>query len=146
MNPRVLQTWLLRLMGSVELGAFFAVAMPRQWMEAGHTWLGLGEMPDGAIVNFMIRQASFTYGLHGILLWLLSWDVVRFYPLVVFTGVSYVVAAPVFLMIDITSRMPWFWTVGDAGSSLFFGSILLCLVWWERKQGAPTTPEVTGTT
>ena len=146
MNPRVLQIWLLRLTGSVELGAFVAVAMPREWMEVGHTWLGLGEMPEGAIVNFIIRQASFTYGLHGVLLWLLSWDVVRFRPLVVFTGISYVVAAPVFFMIDMISGMPWFWKVGDAGSCLCFGIVLLCLVWWEHKQGRPTAPDVTTNT
>ena len=145
-NPRVLQTWLLRLTGSVELGAFVAVAMPRRWMEVGHAWLGLGEMPEGAIVNFIIRQASFTYGLHGVLLWLLSWDVVRFYPLVVFTGISYVVAAPVFLMVDMTSGMPWFWVVGDAGSCLCVGSVMLCLVWWEHKRRPPTVPNVTRTT
>lgn len=94
--------------GSVELAAFVAVAMPRQWMEAGHAWLGLGEIPEGAFGNFIIRPASFTYGLHGVLMWLLSWDVVRFHSLVVFTGISYVVAAPVFLMIDMTSGMPGF--------------------------------------
>jgi len=55
--------------------------------------------------------------------------------LVLFTGISYVVAAPVFFMIDVTSGMPWFWTVGDAGSCLFFGSVLLCLLWWEHKVG-----------
>lgn len=60
LNPRLLQTWLLRLTGTVEIGAFLAVAMPRQWMDAGHRWLGLGAMPEGAIVSFIIRQASFT--------------------------------------------------------------------------------------
>ena len=146
MNAHLVQSWLLRLTGTVEVGAFVAVVMPRQWMEAAHSWLGLGEMPEGAIVNFIIRQASFTYGLHGVLLWLLSWDVVRFRPLVVFTGISYIVAAPAFFMIDMTSGMPWFWTVGDAGSCLCFGSVLLCLVWWEHKQGPPTFPVVTRTT
>ena len=135
--------WLLRLTGTVELGAFVAVVMPRQWMEAGHSWLGLGEMPEGAIVNFIIRQASFTYGLHGVLLWVLSWDVVRFRPLVVFTGVSYVVAAPVFFMIDLNSGMPLFWTVGDAGSCLGFGGALLCLDWWEHKWGWSRVPQST---
>jgi hypothetical protein len=108
-------------------------------MEAAHVWLGLGEMPEGAVVDFMIRQASFTYGLHGILLWLLSRDVVRFQPLVVFTGISYVVAAPVFYMIDVTSGMPWFWVMGDAGSCLGVGSALLSLVLWKPNQGSPAT-------
>lgn len=74
------------------------------------------------------------------LLWVLSWDVIRFRSLVVFTGISYLVAAPVFFAIDSVSGMPWFWTIGDAGSCLGFGAALLCLVWWDfkpaRKGGA----------
>ena len=36
--------------------AFGAVVMPRAWMEASHEWLGLGMMPDGPVINFMIRH------------------------------------------------------------------------------------------
>ena len=133
MNARLVQSWLLRLTGTVEVGAFVAVVMPRQWMEAAHSWLGLGTMPDGAIVNFIIRQASFTYGLHGVFLWLLAWDVARFRPLVMFTAISYVLAAPVLFMIDLTSGMPWFWMVGDAVSCLGVGAALLWLDWWQSK-------------
>ena len=129
MHPLRLQAWLLRLTGSVEVLAFFAVVMPRPWMEAAHGWLGLGEMPEGAITMFMIRQASFTYGLHGVLLLLLSSDVIRFRPLVLFTGVSYVLAGPVFCFIDLTSGMPWFWTAGDTASCLFVG---MALLWLDR--------------
>lgn len=143
MNHHLLQSWLLRLIGSVELGAFVAVVTPRQWMETGHSWLGLGVMPDGAVVDFMIRQASFTYGLHGILLWLLSRDVSRFQPLVVFTGVSYTVAAPVFLAIDWSSGMPWFWTAGDAASCFASGCALLVLGWRARQAGQPGGSDAT---
>ena len=122
-----LEVLLLRVAGSVELLAFVAVFLPRSWMEAGHRWLGLGALPAGAVVDFIIRQASFTYGLHGVLLWILSLDVVRFRPLVVFTGISYVLAGPVFFAIDFSSGMPWFWTAGDGGSCLGFGVALLWL-------------------
>jgi hypothetical protein len=127
MRRHLFQAWLLRSVGSVELLAFFAVGMPRTWMEMTHRWLGLGVMPDGPVTMFMIRQASFTYGLHGVLLWLLSSDVIRFRPLVLFTGISYVLAAPVFFVIDSTSEMPWIWTVGDSASCLFIGVGLICL-------------------
>ena len=123
------QAWLLRLVGSVEVLAFFAVVMPSTWMGAAHGWLGLGEMPEGAITMFMIRQASFTYGLHGVLLLLLSSDVIRFRLLVLFTGVSYLLAGPVFCLIDLTSGMPWFWAAGDTASCLFVG---MALLWLDR--------------
>jgi hypothetical protein len=106
-------------------------------MEAGHSWLGPGEMPEGAILNFLIRQASFTYGLHGVLLWLLSSDVVRFRPLIMFTGISYVLASVVLGWIDATSGMPWFWTLGDGGSCLMFGTVLLWLDWRAKSDSRP---------
>jgi hypothetical protein len=132
-NPRILLVWLLRLAGTVEALAFGAALMPSAWMEAAHSWLGMGTMPQGVVVDFIIRQASFTYGLHGVLLWLLSFDVVRFRPLVLFTGISYVVCGPVFFLIDRTAGSPWWWTIGDGGSCLAFGTAVLGLLWWERR-------------
>src|SRR5262245_42605227 len=129
-----LQSWLLRLTGTVETLAFFAVIMPRQWMEVSHQWLGMGEMPDGAVVNFMIRQASFIYGLHGVLLWLLSLDVVRYRPLVIFTGISYALSAPVLFAIDWKTGMPWFWTVGDSVACFGVGVALLWLDWQAQQE------------
>lgn len=141
MDYRKLLVWLLRITGTVEMGAFVAVVLPWEWMEVGHRWLGLGELPRGAVVEFIIRQASFTYGLHGVLLWILSWDVVRFRPLVLFTGVTYVIAAMVFFGIDLSSGMPWFWTVGDGGSCLAFGGAVLWLDGQARRQDAGASPD-----
>src|ERR1051325_11831031 len=87
MKSQRLQAWLLRLAGSVEILAFVAVVMPRSWMEVSHLRLGLGEMPGGPILMFMIRQASYTYGMHGVSLWILASDVDRFRPLLIFNGI-----------------------------------------------------------
>ncbi len=43
-QPKPLLKLVLRLGGSVEILAFFAVVMPRAWMESAHEWLGLGIM------------------------------------------------------------------------------------------------------
>jgi hypothetical protein len=129
MNSRVLTAWLLRLSGAIEILAFFAVIMPRSWMEISHAWLGMGEMPNGPVLMFMIRQASYTYGMHGVSLWVLASDVTRFRKLVILNGIAYLLAAPVFFWIDLTSGMPWFWTVGDSLSCGFFGAALLLLNW-----------------
>lgn len=127
MNQERLQTWLLRLVGAIELLAFFAVVMPRSWMEASHAWLGLGEMTGGAVTMFMIRQASYTYGMHGISLWVLAADVRRFRPLVLLNGISFLLAAPVFFLIDYTSGLPFWWTLADAFGCGFFGAAMLWL-------------------
>jgi hypothetical protein len=96
-------------------------------METSHSWLGLGVLPDGPIIMFMIRQASFTYGIHGLLLWLLASDVARFRPLVSFTGITYLLAAPVFFIIDYTSGMPGFWLATDTIGCAFLGAALFWL-------------------
>ena len=127
MNRERLLVWLLRLAGATEILAFIAVVMPRSWMEISHAWLGMGEMPDGPLLMFMIRQASFTYGVHGLSLWLIASDVKRFRSFVVFNGIAFIVAAPVFLLIDLTSGMPLWWALSDPASCGLFGVALLFL-------------------
>ena len=127
MNRESLQALLLRLSGAVEILAFIAVVMLRSQMEAAHAWLGLGVMPGGPLVMFMIRQASYSYGMHGISLWVLASDVKRFRPLVILNGIAFLLAAPVFFMIDYTSGMPLWWTLGDTVGCGFFGAALLWL-------------------
>ena len=127
MNRLRLQVWLLRLAGAVEIFAFIAVVMPRSWMEMSHTSLGLGTMPDAPVLMFLIRQASYTYGVHGISLWVLASNVERFRPLIVLNGIAFLVAGPVFYLIDYTSGMPWWWALADPLSCFCFGAALLWL-------------------
>ena len=133
MDRQRLLVWLLRFAGLVEILAFIAVVMPRSWMETSHTWLGLGEMPDGPLIMFMIRQASYTYGIHGISLWVIASNVERFRLLVLLNGISFLVAGPVFFLIDYTSGMPLWWTVADPLACVCFGAALLWLS--RRKEG-----------
>lgn len=127
MNRQRLLVWLLRLAGTVEIFAFIAVMMPRSWMETSHAWLGMGEMSEGALLMFMIRQASYTYGVHGLSLWLIASDVERFRSFVIFNGVAFLIAAPVFFFIDRTSGMPFWWMVSDPLSCGLLGAALLWL-------------------
>jgi hypothetical protein len=131
MDNQQLQKLLLRLAGTFEILAFIAVVMPRSWMEISHEWLGMGQMPEGAVLMFMIRQASYTYGMHGVSMWVLAFDVNRFRPLVILNGIAYLLAAPVFVVIDYTSGMPWWWTVADPVGCGILGAALL---WLSRKK------------
>ena len=132
MDRKRLLTWLLRLAGMIEILAFFAVVMRRTWMEAAHAWLGLGAMPSGAVLMFMIRQASYSYGMHGISLWLLTLDLDRYRLLIMFNGIAFLLAAPVFFLIDYTSGVPFWWTLSDTSSCLFFG---LGILWLLKRTG-----------
>jgi hypothetical protein len=130
---KLLLTWLLRLVGLTEMLAFCAVIMPRSWMEASHAGLGLGQMPEGSLLMFMIRQASYAYGMHGISLWILSMDVRRFRPLILLNGFSFLLAGPVFFIIDYIEKIPWWWTLIDGPSCAFFGAAML---WLSRTEGS----------
>jgi hypothetical protein len=127
MTSRQFLAWFLRLAGAVEIFAFIAVFMPRSWMEVSHDWLGMGEMPDGPVLMFLIRQASYVYGFHGVSLLFLASDVVKFRKLIILNGISFLLAGPVFFWIDWTAGMPWWWTLSDPLSCAFTGALLLFL-------------------
>ncbi len=135
MDRQKLLVSLLRVAGSVELLAFIAMVMPRAWMETAHTGLGLGEMPGGPIIMFMIRQSSYVYGMHGVAMWILAGNLERFRPLVIFNGVGFLLAAPVYFIIDYVSGMPWWWTLVDALACGLFGAAVL---WLCRTSESPT--------
>ena len=136
MNRENFQKILLRLAGIFEILAFIAVVMPRSWMEISHEWLGLGVMPHGPVLMFLIRQASYTYGMHGVSLWVLSFDVKRFRPLVIVNGIAYLLAMPVFVAIDYSSGMPVWWTIGDSVGCGLLGAALL---WCSLRERTPDT-------
>jgi len=132
MNYRFLQAWALRLVGIVELLAFGAVVMPASWMEASHAAMGYPETPKGPVFDSVMREVSWSYALHGVGMWFIAWDVVRYRPLVILTGFGYLVTCPVFVAIDLSNGMPWFWVVGNGGSCLLVGVVVLGLLWAER--------------
>jgi len=79
---------------------------------------------------FMIRQASYTYGMHGVSLWVIASNVERFRLLIILNAISFLIAAPVFFLIDQTSGMPLWWTLGDTFGCGSFGAALL---WLSRR-------------
>ena len=132
MNYDQLQSWVLRLTGATEILAFISVVMPRAWMESAHSWLGLGVMSDGPVIMFMIRQASYAYGMHGVSLWLMATDVRRYQPLIVFNAISFLLASIVFSVIDYTTGMPFWWTIVDGFGCASFGAAVLILNYLRR--------------
>jgi hypothetical protein len=124
--------------------AFAAVVLPRHWMETMHTALGLTGMPKGPVFDSVMRQVSFSDGVHGVALWFIAADVARYRPLVILTAFGYLLAGPVFIVIDLSNGMPWFWIAGNGGSCLLIGAVLLGLLWGERlaaKRVPETIPE-----
>jgi hypothetical protein len=135
MNTLRLQAWVLGLVGFVELFAFPAAVMPVSWMQAGHEWLGTGPMPTDPVFEAVMRQVSFSYGLHGVGLLLIASDVARYRPLVILSALGYLAFGIVFLFIDTGLGMPALWVVGNNGSAMLVGALLLGLVWaqWRHE-------------
>ena len=129
----LLQAWVLRAVAFVEMFAFAAVFLPRAWMETLHAGMGLADMPKGPVFDSVMRQVSFTYGVHGVALWLIAADVRRYRPLVILTAVGYLLAAPVFFVVDVGNGMPWTWLAGNSGSCLLIGVLLSGLLGGERR-------------
>jgi hypothetical protein len=127
MSAEKMQALVLRIVGTVECCAFAFVVIPFSWMAVIHVWLGLGEMPDVVVLRYLIREVSMVDGLHGALLWLLASDVVRFRPLIIFTGFSYLLGGPVFAAGAATAGMPWFWYLGVGISCVAVGIVVLWL-------------------
>jgi hypothetical protein len=128
----------------MEMLAFGAVLMPRAWMESMHTAMGMSEMPKGPVFDSVMRQVSFTYGVHGVALWFIAADVRRYRPLVILTVIGYLLAGPVFFVVDLNNGMPWTWIAGNSGSCLLIGLLLLGILWGEyaaRKSAATTDAE-----
>src|SRR5437868_751070 len=132
MNWRRLQAWVLRLVGTMELFAFGAVVLPRAWMDSIHRSLGMAEMPQGPVFDSVMREVSFTYGLHGVAVWVIASDVVRFRPLVILSAIGYFIAGPVFILIDRSNGLPESWVIGNGGSCILIGTLIFAVLAGER--------------
>ncbi len=114
--------------------AFGAVFMPRESMAGWHAWLGLGDLAQAPAIEAVMRQVSFTYGLHGIVLMVMAANVVRYRPLVVLSALGYLVYGAAFLFTDMHLGMPRLWVVGNGGSCLLIGTLLAALLWAQHQR------------
>ena len=87
--------------------------------------LGFGKPPHLPLLIYMTSGASCVYLAQAVLLWLMSRDVVRYRPLIVFCGWAYLAFGPLFLWIDIHAGMPSFQVAVDSLSCLVGGAALL---------------------
>jgi hypothetical protein len=119
--------WFLRLMGTSALTALVFVAAPYSWMDGIHQWLGLGKLPGEPVVGYLARSTSAFYALQGGLAWVVSFDLRRFRPVLVYLGAASVVFGLALGVVDRAVGLPrWWWLwegLGDACLGLF---ILVC--------------------
>lgn len=137
----VIATWLLRIIGASVCLAVVPVFFPLSWMNAIHAWLGLGQIPDQPIFEYLARSLSAMYFAHGCLVLLASTNVHRYLPFVWMIGGLNVVLGALLLAVDLRIPMPWFWTWLEGPPILTMGLLVL---WASRginpQPGSDTTP------
>lgn len=120
---RLLQI-LLRVGGIMMLLATFAIFMPASWMASSHEWLGMGDFPESPLVDYLTRSISFLYAMHGGLLLIVSGNLQRYRPLLLYLGVATVVGGVLLTGIDLHAGMPTWWTLSE-GPPVGLGGILI---------------------
>jgi len=127
MKAEVAVKLLLRVGGGTCLLAVVAVVMPSSWMAAVHERLGMGPLPEGAVVEYLARSLSAMYALLGGLMVLLAGDVRRYAGAITYVAAGHVLLAAVVTAAALTSGMPWYWAAGEGSSGAAFGAALLLL-------------------
>src|SRR5215472_16011481 len=118
---------LLRLLGVSALFALVAVFMPVAWMATTHRWLGLGEMPTGAVVEYLARSVSAFYALFGALFLVVASDLERYRPVVRFLGLALALVGLILVGVDVGAGMPWWWSAFEGPLWVVLGALLFLL-------------------
>lgn len=120
--------WLLRAIGGVELFAIPFLLFPFAWMGFVHErFLGLGELPNAPVVEYMARSLSALYAVHGAVVFRMSFDVSRFRPLIGFLGWLHLALGAAVFVADFVSGLPWWWVMGE-GPGIAVGGVAVLVL------------------
>lgn len=118
---------LLRALGAFDLLALGAVVMPNSWMAAVHAWLGMGDMPQATVVEYLARSASLMYAQHATIVLFISRDVRRYLSLIAFMAWLAMFSGIIMLAIDLSSGIPLFWTLVEGPGYIAIALAVLAL-------------------
>jgi hypothetical protein len=117
----------LRFIGIAALCAVPAIFFPYEWMNAIHRHLGLGELPDQPIVDYLARSLSLFYAAHGMIILFAAADIRRHRSLVKLLGWVFLVSGLTIVGIDLHAKMPAFWAIPECSFTTGIGSLVLYL-------------------
>jgi hypothetical protein len=117
----------LRVSAAGLMLAFLAVLLPVDWMAATHPRLGLGEFPRTPIVDYLTRSIAALYGFHGVFVWLVSLDPVRYRLFVWFAAIMNILFGAMMIAIDLHADMPALWTALEGPSIIVMGMAIAAL-------------------
>ena len=123
----------LRLSAVSTMIAFFAMLLPVDWMVATHARLGLGEFPQVPIMQYLTRSIAALYGFHGVFVWIVSTDPVRYRPFVWFAATMNIVFGAMMIAIDVYAGMPALWTALEGPSIMAMGIAIALVARAQRR-------------
>lgn len=127
LEPERCLQWLLRAVGGVALLALPCVVLPEAWMDRVHQGLGLGPLPGEPIVGYLARSTSAFYTILGGLWLLLSFDLPRYRPVLVYMGAAILLLGATLLAVDWLEGLPGWWIAFEGPFGLVFGAAILLL-------------------
>lgn len=119
---------ILRFFGTSSLLATIFVFVPHGLMDEVHRWLGLGELPDLPIMSYLTRSLSAFYALTGGLLWLISFEPVRYRAVIAYFGFGMCAGGLALGVIDNLAGLPLLWRVWEGPFLFVVGVVVLRLV------------------
>ena len=127
-----LLVYLLRLAGGLMLVAVLALLMPRPWMAAVHSWLGLGQFPPAPIAEYLARLTSGMYTIVGGALVLASKDVRRYDRMISYLVIA-LAALSVAIFLLLLGKLPVFFILPDPVTAVGLAAVVLVLQRRMRK-------------
>lgn len=124
---------LLRALGVWDLLALGGVIMPDHCMATVHAWIGMGDLPQAPVVDYLARSASLMYAQHAVVFLFLSGDVQRYRPLISLMAVIAIVSGASTLAIDLHAGIPLFWTIIEGPGYILLAAAVLGLQALGRK-------------
>ena len=101
--------------------AFLTVPLPVESMVSTHRWLGLGDLPQVPIVEYLARSVAAFYGFRGVLLFLLSTDVARYAPSITDIVVMNVLLGLMLVAMDVHASLQVWWVVSEGSPVVLTG-------------------------
>ncbi|MFT3881001.1 MAG: hypothetical protein QM703_15230 [Gemmatales bacterium] len=124
---RTLLILLLRACGIIDLLALTFALIPHSWIRISHGHLGMGPFPEETIALYLVRSSCLMYVVHGVLLIFVSFDIDRYLPLIRLLAWIAVIHGVMLIVIDSLTGMPWWWTLGEGGLLIAWGTLVLGL-------------------
>lgn len=120
----------LRWVGGVAALAALCAVMPYTWMNAAHTFLGMGRLPETPIVGYLARSTCAFYALFGGLFWVMSFELDRYRPLLRYVGFGAILLGILLFGVDHVEGMPHFWQASEGPINVIIGATI---VWLSRR-------------